>query len=68
MDIDRIKALYDERFKGNPRAMEDYVISRLDEEAFKPKRSRVAVPSGYRVIFEYDEDGFITDMRFERKH
>ena len=68
MDVDRIKAIYDEKFKGNPSAMEDYVVRRLTEEAFKEKPLRVAVPKGCKVIFEKDADGHIIDMRFDRIH
>lgn len=68
MDVDRIKAIYDERFKGNPDAMEDYVVKRLKEELFSEKPRKIAIPKGYKVIFEYDDDGHIKDMRFERIH
>lgn len=68
MDLDSIKAIYDERFKGNQSALEDYVVRRLTEEAFEEKPLRVAVPKGYKVIFEKDDDGHIIDMRFDRIH
>lgn len=71
MDVDRIKAIYDERFKGNPDALEDYIVKRLTEEVFRESEtkdvSKVAVKSGdTKVVFEWDDDGHIIDMRFER--
>lgn len=68
MDVDRIKSIYDERFKGNPDAMEDYIVKRLKEELFSEKPRKITIPKGYKVIFEYDDDGHVTDMRFERIH
>lgn len=73
MDLDRIKAIYDEKFKGNPSAMEEYVCNRLMEEVFrKPETkdvSKVAVKSrDTKVVFEWNDDGQIIDMRFERIH
>lgn len=68
MDLDLIKAIYDERFKGHPSALEDYVARELTKAAFKPKRNRIAVPKGYKVIFDWDDDGHVKDMRFERIH
>lgn len=73
MDVDRIKAIYDERFKGNPDALENYIVNRLTEEAFRESEtkdvSKVAVKSGdTKVVFEWDDDGHVKDMRFERIH
>lgn len=73
MDLDRIKAIYDERFKGNPDAMEAYVCNRLMKEVFIESEtkdvSKVAVKSGdTKVVFEWNDDGRIIDMRFERIH
>lgn len=73
MDLERIKAIYDERFKGNPSAMEEYVCSRLMEEVFREPEtkdvSKVAVKGGdTKVVFEWNDDGCIIDMRFERIH
>lgn len=73
MDVDRIKAIYDERIKGNPSAMEAYVCNRLMEEVFREPEtkdvSKVAVKSGdTKVVFEWNDDGHIIDMRFERIH
>ena len=65
--IERIKATHD-KFKDNPSAMEDFVVKRLTEEAFKEKHRRIAIPKGYKVIFGYDDDGHVKDMRFERIH
>ena len=64
--VERIKAAYD-KMKGNPSAMEDYIVKRLTDEAFREKPMRVVIPEGYKVIFEYD-DGHVKDMRFERIH
>lgn len=63
--LERIKATYD-KFNGDPSAMEDYVVRRLTEEAFREKPLRVVVPEGVKVIFEKDGDGHIIDMRFDR--
>lgn len=68
--IERIKAIYD-KFKDNPSAMEDYVVKRMTEEAFREPEakevSKVAVKGGdTKVIFEWNDDGKIIDARFER--
>lgn len=73
MDIDRIKAIYEERFKGDPSAMEKYVCSRLMEGVFREPESegvrKVAIKdNGVKVIFEWNDDNRIIDMRFERIH
>lgn len=73
MDLERIKAIYDERFKGNPSAMEEYVCSRLTEEIFREPETKdvrkVAIKGdGVKVIFEWDDDNHIIDMRFDRVH
>lgn len=68
MDLDRIKAIYDEKFKGNPDAMERYIVKKLKEELFSEKPRKISIPKGYKVIFEYDDDGHVKDMRFERIH
>ena len=65
--MERIKAAYD-KMKGNPSAMEDYIVKRLTDEAFSEKPMRVVIPEGYKVIIEYDDDGHVKDMRFERIH
>ena len=37
--------------------------------AYRKKNSmRVVIPEGYKVIFEYDDDGHVKDMRIERIH
>lgn len=68
--IERIKAIYD-KFKDNPSAMEDYVVKRMMEVAFREPEtkviSKVAVKGGdTKVIFEWNDDVKIIDMRFER--
>ncbi len=68
MDLDRIKAIYDERFKGNPSALEDYIVKRLEEDIFSEKPRKISIPKGYKVIFDWDDDGHVKDMRFERIH
>lgn len=68
MDLDRIKAIYDERFKGNPSAMKDYIVKRLEEELFSEKPRKISIPKGYKVIFDYDDDGHTKDIRFDRIH
>ena len=71
MDFERIKQIYDERFKGNPGAMEEYVIERLQQEfadaILRPDKARkdVFAKGGTKVIFEKDSEGHIIDMRFE---
>lgn len=68
MDIvERIKAAYD-KMKGNPSAMGYYIAKWLTDEAFREKTTRIVIPEGYKVIFEYDDDGHVKDMRFERIH
>ena len=70
MGLERIKAIYEERFKGNPSAMEEYVCSRLMEGFFREpetKDVRKVSIKGVNVIFEWD-DNHIIDMRFERVH
>ena len=73
MDLDRIKEIYDKKFKGNPSAMEAYVTNRLMEEVFRESETRdvskVAVKDrDTKVIFEWNDEGQIIDMRFERIH
>lgn len=68
--IERIKAIYD-KFKDNPSAMADYVVKRMMEVAFREPEtkaiSKVAVKGGdTKVIFEWNDDVKIIDMRFER--
>jgi hypothetical protein len=65
--VERIKATYD-KFKGNPNAMVDYIVKRLEKELFSEKPRKISIPEGYKVIFEYDDDGHVKDMRFERIH
>ena len=67
MDTDRIKEIYDKRFRGNPDAMEEYVIRQLQEAVFCPTKP-IKIPEGYEVTIHYDESGRIIDMTFERKH
>lgn len=62
-----VKKKYDS-FKGNPDAMEQYIIKRLQEELFSEKPRKVSIPKGCKVIFDYDDEGHIIDMRFERIH
>ena len=71
MDLDRIKKIYDERFNGDPSAMEAYVVERLlqglMDEVLHPRQARKDVFSrgGTKVIVEKDDEGRIIDMRFE---
>lgn len=64
--IERIKRVY-EKFKGNPQAMEVYLVKELEKElTFTTKP--IKIPSGYKVTFHYDDEGHIKDMTFERIH
>lgn len=70
MDLLRIKKIYDERFRGNPSALEKYVCDRLSEVVFRESGAKgirkVAVKGkGVKVVFEWDDAGHIIDMRFE---
>lgn len=64
--IDSLKRAY-ERFKDNPRAMEDYVVKEL-EKGLDFTDKPIKIPKGYEVTFHYDESGRIIDMTFERIH